>query len=54
MPCAYSSRMAKNYRICPIRIEIIHTPIKKEKTTRMTHTLYPGPAFDIQPVHVLH
>ena len=24
MPCAYSSRMVKNYRICPIRIEIIH------------------------------
>ena len=24
MPCVYSSRMVKNYRICPIRIEIIH------------------------------
>jgi uncharacterized protein YfbU (UPF0304 family) len=24
MPCEYSSRMVKNYRICPIRIEIIH------------------------------
>ena len=24
MPCAYSSRMVKNYRICPFRIEIIH------------------------------
>jgi hypothetical protein len=24
MPCAYSSRMVKNYPICPIRIEIIH------------------------------
>jgi hypothetical protein len=24
MSCVYSSRMAKNYRICPIRIEIIH------------------------------
>jgi hypothetical protein len=22
--CVYSSRMVKNYRICPIRIEIIH------------------------------
>jgi hypothetical protein len=25
MPCAYSSRMVKNYRICPIRIDIIQT-----------------------------
>jgi hypothetical protein len=24
MPCAYSSRMVKNYRICPIKAEIIH------------------------------
>ena len=24
MPCAYSSRMVKKYRICPIRIEIIN------------------------------
>ena len=24
MPCVYSSRMVKNHRICPIRIEIIH------------------------------
>ena len=24
MPCAYNSRMVKNYHICPIRIEIIH------------------------------
>jgi hypothetical protein len=24
MPCVYSSRTVKNYRICPIRIEIIH------------------------------
>jgi hypothetical protein len=24
MPCVYSSPMVKNYRICPIRIEIIH------------------------------
>jgi hypothetical protein len=24
MPCVYSSRKVKNYRICPIRIEIIH------------------------------
>jgi hypothetical protein len=24
MPCVYSSRMVKNYRICPIRIEIIN------------------------------
>ena len=24
MLCVYSSRMVKNYRICPIRIEIIH------------------------------
>ena len=24
MPCVYSSRMVKNYGICPIRIEIIH------------------------------
>ena len=24
MPCVYSSRMVKNYLICPIRIEIIH------------------------------
>jgi hypothetical protein len=24
MPCVYSSRMVKNYRICPISIEIIH------------------------------
>jgi hypothetical protein len=24
MPCAYSSRKAKNYRFCPIRIELIH------------------------------
>ena len=24
MPCVYSSRMVKNRRICPIRIEIIH------------------------------
>ena len=24
MPCVYSSRMVKHYRICPIRIEIIH------------------------------
>jgi hypothetical protein len=24
MPCVYSSRMVKNYRFCPIRIEIIH------------------------------
>jgi hypothetical protein len=24
MPCVYSSRMVKNYRICPIRMEIIH------------------------------
>jgi hypothetical protein len=24
MPCVYNSRMVKNYRICPIRIEIIH------------------------------
>jgi hypothetical protein len=24
LPCAYSSRMVKHYRICPIRIEIIH------------------------------
>jgi hypothetical protein len=25
MPCVYSSRMVKNYRICPNRIEIIHS-----------------------------
>ena len=24
MPCVYSSGMVNNYRICPIRIEIIH------------------------------
>ena len=24
MPCVYSSQMVKKYRICPIRIEIIH------------------------------
>jgi hypothetical protein len=24
MPCAYSSRKVKKYRICPIKIEIIH------------------------------
>ena len=24
MPCVYSSRMVKNYRMCPIRIKIIH------------------------------
>jgi hypothetical protein len=24
MACVYSSRLIKNYRICPIRIEIIH------------------------------
>jgi RES domain-containing protein len=24
MPCVYSSRNVKKYRICPIRIEIIH------------------------------
>ena len=24
MPCVYSLRMVKNYRICPIRIKIIH------------------------------
>jgi hypothetical protein len=24
MPCVYSSRMVKNYHICPIRIEITH------------------------------
>ena len=24
MPCVYSSRKFKNYRICPIRIEIMH------------------------------
>jgi hypothetical protein len=24
MTCVYSSRMVNNYRICPIRIEIIH------------------------------
>jgi hypothetical protein len=24
MPCAHSSRKVNNYRICPIRIEIIH------------------------------
>ena len=27
MPCVYSSRMVKNYRICPIRIKIIHGPL---------------------------
>ena len=43
MPCVCSSRMVKNYRICPIRIEIIHGRHRVVLTLEVKFE-YKGPA----------
>jgi hypothetical protein len=40
MPCEYSSRMVKKYRICPIRIEIIHDRHRVVQIYTWTGPLY--------------
>ena len=49
MPCVYSSQMVKNYRICPIRIEIIHG---KHRVVQIY--TWAGPMCKFVQLHVCH